>query len=76
MIEMKNPFNNLYYTESLSASHFVKIFSPALLSEARTHELFQPGSVVLTGLQGSGKSALLNLLKPDVLIAYLNSDEP
>jgi hypothetical protein len=72
----KNPFSNLYHTESLSTDHFVKIFSPNLLRESRTHELFQPGSVVLTGLQGSGKSALLNLLKPDVLIAYLKSEEP
>jgi energy-coupling factor transporter ATP-binding protein EcfA2 len=72
----KNPFSNLYHTESLSTDHFVKIFSPKLLRESRTHELFQPGSVVLTGLQGSGKSALLNLLKPEVLIAYQKSDEP
>ncbi|WP_157056514.1 ORC-CDC6 family AAA ATPase [Pseudorhodobacter aquimaris] len=72
----KNPFSNLYHTESLSTDHFVKIFSPKLLRESRTHELFQPGSVVLTGLQGSGKSALLNLLKPDVLIAYQKSEEP
>ena len=47
-----------------------KLFSPVLALETQTHALFQPGNVVLTGLQGSGKTALLNLLRPDVMIAY------
>lgn len=66
----KNPFVDLYVTESISADTFVKVFSSALLDEADTLALYQPGNVLLMGLQGSGKTALLNLLKPEVLIAY------
>lgn len=66
----KNPFVDLYVTESISADTFVKVFSTALLDEADTLALYQPGNVLLIGLQGSGKTALLNLLKPEVLIAY------
>jgi hypothetical protein len=75
MMENKNPFNNLYLAESIPAKKFIKIFSPALLKESETHQLFQPGSVILRGTQGTGKSALLNLLKPDILFAYMNSEE-
>lgn len=66
----QNPFVDLYVTESISANTFVKVFSTALLDEADTLALYQPGNVLLMGLQGSGKTALLNLLKPEVLIAY------
>ncbi len=76
MVDGKNPFNNLYLAESIPAKKFVKIFSPGLLKESETHQLFQPGSVILRGLQGTGKSALLNLLKPEILLAYMDSDEP
>lgn len=69
-----NPFNSLYRTESISASEFVSLFSPVLLKESLVQRLFEPGNVVLCGLQGSGKSALLNLLEPNVLIEYLDSD--
>lgn len=68
-----NPFVELYMTESISAAKFVKLFSPALLSETDTHALFQSGNVILSGLQGSGKTALLNLLRPEILIAYRES---
>jgi len=71
----RNPFNNLYLAEEISADRYVSIFSPVLLRESETHLLFQPGSIILRGLQGSGKSALLNLLKPDVVLAYLKSDQ-
>ena len=70
MEPIKNPFVELYVTEHISADKFVKIFGPVLVEEGETHALFQPGNVMLTGLQGSGKTALLNLLKPEVLIAY------
>lgn len=66
----KNPFIDLYVTESISADTFVKVFSTTLLDDAETLSLYQPGNVLLMGLQGSGKTALLNLLKPEVLIAY------
>lgn len=63
-----NPFNELYVTESISSSQFVKIFSPVLIRNAEP--LFLPGNVILSGVQGSGKSMLLDLLKPRVRIAY------
>ena len=71
-----NPFNSLYRTESISANDFVNLFSPVLLKESFVQRLFEPGNVILCGLQGSGKSALLNLLDPKVLIEYLNSAQP
>ena len=75
MTGTKNPFSNLYITESIPASQFVKVFSPVLLRDTETHLIFQPGSVIVRGLQGTGKSALLNLLKPEILIEFLNSTE-
>lgn len=66
----KNPFVNLYTTEIESAEKFVNVFSPVLVKDSDTHALFQQGNVILTGLQGSGKTALLNLLKPEIRIAY------
>ncbi|KIC39819.1 hypothetical protein RA27_17365 [Ruegeria sp. ANG-R] len=69
-----NPFTSLYRTELISADAFVDLFSTVLLKESLVHRLFEPGNVILCGLQGSGKSALLNLLEPDVLIEFLKSD--
>lgn len=69
-----NPFNSLYRTESIAADAFVDLFSPVLLKESIVQRLFEPGNVVLCGLQGSGKSALLNLLEPKILIEFLKSD--
>jgi hypothetical protein len=67
-VEHFNPFNELYVTETVSSDEFVELFSPSLLDV--TGALFLPGNVVLKGVQGSGKSMLLNLLKPEVRIAY------
>ncbi len=68
-----NPFNELYVTESIGGDPFVKLFSPTLVNDSLP--IFQPGNVVLRGLQGSGKSMLMNLLKPDIFIAYKYSGE-
>lgn len=65
-----NPFADLYVTESIGAEKFAELFSPVLANESQTHALFQPGNIFLTGLQGSGKTALLSLLRPEVMIAY------
>ena len=65
-----NPFAELYVTESIGTEEFAELFSPVLANESQTHALFQPGNIFLTGLQGSGKTALLNLLRPEVMIAY------
>jgi hypothetical protein len=63
-----NPFFELYVGDRLSSSEFVTIFSPYLVRYAEA--LFLPGNVVVKGVQGSGKSMLLSLLKPDVRLEY------
>ena len=65
-----NPFSELYMTEGIAAARFAQLFSPVLAKQSRAHTLFQPGNIVLVGLQGSGKTALLNLMRPDVMISY------
>ena len=63
-----NPFFELYVGDRLSSSEFVDIFSPFLVDYAEA--LFLPGNVVVKGVQGSGKSMLLSLLKSDVRLEY------
>jgi hypothetical protein len=63
-----NPFFELYVGDRLSSSEFVTIFSPFLVRHAEA--LFLPGNVVVKGVQGSGKSMLLSLLKPEVRLEY------
>jgi hypothetical protein len=69
-----NPFSELYVTETIPASEFVKIFSSYVIEIAE--ELFLPGNVILKGVQGCGKSMLLTLLKPELRGAYRRSGEP
>jgi hypothetical protein len=68
MQEQINPFHDLYLTEAIGSDSFVDLFSPIFISQGSA--LYQPGNVILKGLQGSGKTMLLNLLKTDVRIAY------
>ncbi|MCY2990861.1 MAG: hypothetical protein NTY19_23740 [Planctomycetota bacterium] len=66
-----NPFHENYITETTTPADFVEVFSPLLLSETLdTLAVFQPGNVVVVGIQGTGKSMLLSLLKPETRIAY------
>jgi hypothetical protein len=74
MDKRTNPFNELYVTETVSSSAFVRIFSSFILKNASA--LFLPGNVVVKGMQGCGKSMLLSLLKPEVRIAYAEAQEP
>lgn len=68
-----NPFFELYIGDKLSASDFLTIFSPVLVPHSEA--IFKPGNIVVKGVQGCGKSMLLRLLKPDVRLQYLNSNE-
>ncbi|MEP1779752.1 hypothetical protein [Reichenbachiella sp.] len=68
-----NPFNEVYVTESIGSNKFVELFSPILVESALS--IFQPGHIVLKGLIGTGKSMLLNLLKPDIRLAYFQSNK-
>lgn len=63
-----NPFQVLYVTDSPDPYAFVRLFSdyPVKFSQM----IFQPGNAVLKGTQGSGKSMLLNLLRPEIRLAY------
>lgn len=69
---LSNPFTEAYVTHTVSDEHFVRFFSPALVSSAGA--ILQPGNVVIKGTQGSGKSMLLRLLDPEIRIAYFKVD--
>jgi len=66
-----NAFQELYVTDSPDPNVFVNLFSDYPVQHAQI--LFRPGNVVLKGSQGSGKSMLLNLFRPEIRIAYKNS---
>lgn len=68
MENRRNPFHEIYLTESIGSNNFVKLFSPFLVDKSIA--LFEPGHVILKGLPGSGKSMLLSLLKPSIRKAY------
>lgn len=70
----RNPFQQLYVGEKVDPDEFVQIFSHKLVPHAMP--LFQPGHVVLSGVQGSGKSMLFKLFQPEVRMAYAEIEEP
>jgi hypothetical protein len=74
MKHLTNPFDSLYVTETINPGSFVRVFSPFLVHD--TIGLFRPGNVVLMGTQGSGKSMLLALLKPETMIAFWQAEVP
>lgn len=63
-----NPFHDLYLSEAISEEELVEIFSPIIVEMAGA--VFEPGNVIVRGLQGTGKTMLLNLLRPESRIAY------
>jgi hypothetical protein len=63
-----NPFYELYLAETMSAAEFVTQFSPVLIPHVQP--LFIPGNVVVVGMQGSGKSMLLTLLRAATRLKY------
>ena len=69
-----NPFHELYVGERISSREFVSIFSTVLVDQAAP--LFQPGNVVLAGVQGSGKSMLFKLLLPEIRQEYAKAGHP
>lgn len=65
-----NPFQQLYFSDDAQTENdFVELFSDEVLQTA-IHPVFQGGNVVLSGTQGCGKTMILNLLRPEVRIAY------
>lgn len=69
-----NPFHELYVGERISSAEFVRIFSHDLVELASP--LFLPGNVVLAGVQGSGKSMLFKLLRPEIRQEYATAGLP
>lgn len=63
-----NPFNTLYLTEGVGEVDIPAIFSPLLVPHVT--QLYQPGNVVLRGMQGTGKTMLLSLLDTNVRLAF------
>lgn len=68
MSSIRNPFQTLYVTERVNELDFPAIFSPTLIPLVLP--LFQPGNVMLSGTQGTGKSMLLALLDTQIRLAF------
>jgi hypothetical protein len=70
MVPIKeNPFSRLDTAEIESDAKFVNLFSDCAVNSCIG--LYKHGNVIITGIEGSGKSMLLNLLKPEIRISYL-----
>jgi hypothetical protein len=63
-----NPFHDLYLSETISEDALVELFSPIIVDYS--HVMFEPGNVIVLGAQGTGKTMLLNLLRPESRLAY------
>ena len=63
-----NPFHDLYLSETISEDALVELFSPLIVDHS--HVIFEPGNVIVLGAQGTGKTMLLNLLRPESRLAY------
>lgn len=63
-----NPFYDLYLADSMPGSDYVRLFSPILIDHVQP--IFRPGNVVITGMQGAGKSMLLTLLRLETRLIY------
>lgn len=63
-----NPFHDLYLSETITEDALVELFSPVIVEHSRV--MFEPGNVIILGQQGTGKTMLLNLLRPESRLAY------
>ena len=69
-----NPFHDLYLSEAISEDDLVRFFSPIIVEHSGV--VFEPGNVIVRGLQGTGKTMLLNLLRPELRLAYRRANVP
>jgi hypothetical protein len=63
-----DPFDEYRNAEITPPDRYVEIFSDILVKPCI--KLFRPGNVIIQGIEGSGKSMLLNLLKPETRVEY------
>jgi hypothetical protein len=63
-----NPFHDLYLSETISEEVLVELFSPIIVEHSNV--IFEAGNVIVLGAQGTGKTMLLNLLRPESRLAY------
>jgi hypothetical protein len=68
-----NPFHDLYLSEAIPEDELVGLFSPVIVKHSLA--MFEAGHLVISGLQGAGKTMLLNLLRPETRIAYVAAGE-
>lgn len=71
---LSNPFHDLYLSEAISEDDLVRFFSPIIVEHSGV--VFEPGNVIIRGLQGTGKTMLLNLLRPQLRLAYRRANVP
>jgi hypothetical protein len=70
----RNPFSDTLVSELIEEpGRYQRMFSEHILV-GETLQVFQPGNVVLTGPQGSGKSMILNLVRYSVLTRWINEE--
>jgi hypothetical protein len=69
-----NPFQELYVTDDPDPFVYVGLFSNMLVEHVMP--LFRPGNVILKGIQGTGKSMLLNLFRPKIRLAFDKANIP
>jgi len=67
----ENPFSKLDNAEIEMDLGFIELFSPCAVNSCM--ELYKRGNVIIAGTEGSGKSMLLNLLKPEIRISYIKN---
>ena len=65
-----NPFQQLWFSDDVQTENcFISLFSDEVLQTA-INPVFQGTNVVLMGTQGCGKTMILNLLRPELRLAY------
>lgn len=70
-----NPFQQLWFSDDVQTENsFVTLFSEEVLQTA-INPVFQGTNVVLMGTQGCGKTMILNLLRPELRIAYYKENK-
>ena len=79
MVSHVNPFQQAYFADDVSYDRsLVRLFSNKVLESTAINSVFakESGNIVLCGPQGCGKTMVLNLLRPEMKLAYKHEGEP